>query len=162
MNDYAHVRGLREIGRFLDELPPQVERSILRGGVRAGGVVIMRRAETLVAVESGDLRRSLRVSTRARGGVVTATVIAGNAIAYYAQMAEYGTQAHDIKPKRREALKVGGLYFSRVSHPGAKEQPFMRPAMDGEQQNALLAVGLYARARLTKAGLNASGIELTT
>lgn len=156
----TRVKGLAELQRMLDTLPPKIERNIMRGAMRAGAAVIMRHAKAAVPVDAGLLRESLRVSARARGGQVTATVIAGGPSTFYARFVEYGTKPHTITAKNRKGLSVGGLFFKSVDHPGARPRPFMRPAMDTQAQAALVAVGEYVKMRLTKQGLDASGVEL--
>ncbi len=75
---------------------------------------------------------------------------------HIARFVEYGTKPHVIAPKarargRRKALDVPGYgVFRRVRHPGAKKQPFLRPAYfekRGEAQDEM--------ARATKKALRA-------
>lgn len=161
MSEYRHVRGLRDLARFLDQFPAKVERTILRSALRAGAKVILAHARASASSVSGRLRASMRVSTGTRGGQVSARVVAGGADAFYARFVEYGTKPHTITAANRGALSIGGLFFQSVDHPGARARPFMRPAMDTQAQPALVATGEYIKARLTKAGLDASGVELS-
>jgi hypothetical protein len=58
----------------------------------------------------------------------------------YGAYIEYGTKAHDIRPKRAKALRfmvghhaiVGGeiVFAKRVRHPGTDPMPFMGPASE--------------------------------
>lgn len=65
---------------------------------------------------------------------------------------EYGTAAHVIRAKKGRMLAVG---VATVSHPGARKQPFMRPAFDNKQREAVQAFADYLRKRLaTKHGIN--------
>lgn len=161
------VKGLSDLQKFLDQLAPKVERNIMRGALRAGAKVIMKEAKVNVPVKSGTLRDSIRLSVRARGGAVTASVKAGGKTkgggdAYYANMVEFGTAAHTITAKNRKYLSFGGLFFQSVDHPGAVAKPFMRPAFDSQAQNAVVAVGEYVKRRLaTKHDLDTSDIEIT-
>lgn len=161
MTEFRHVKGFRELARFMDQFPVKFERTVMRGGLRAGARVIMTHARASVGVVSGRLRDSLRVSTSTRDGRVTATVVAGGRDTFYARFVEYGTAPHTITAANRGALSIGGLFFQSVDHPGARARPFMRPAMDSQAQPALLATGAYVKARLTKAVLDASGVELS-
>jgi hypothetical protein len=77
----------------------------------------------LAPVKTGNLRRSIHV------GRVTdreAEVIAG---AEYAAHVEFGTRAHEIRPRSRKALRWKDGSRTRfakvVRHPGTKAQPFM-------------------------------------
>ena len=160
------VTGLAELQKFLDALPAKMEKNILRGAMRAGSKVQLARAKELVPVETagkhpGALRDSLRITTSARGGVVKATVKAGNKKAYYAHMVEFGTAAHFIKPKNKKSLFFAGIAREVIDHPGAKPKPFMRPALDATVTAAVAAVGAYIRSRLTKQGIDVPAPENT-
>lgn len=93
---------------------------------------------------------------------------------YYAPWVEFGTKPHKIGAKFAKALVLrsnkrassgtakrwmrGEAIIKGVDHPGAKPRPFMRPALDGKAQEALIAVGNAIRRRLsTKHGLTQAG-----
>jgi len=145
-----HVSGLSELDKLLKELPAKVERNIMRGAMRAGAKVFADRAKQMVPVRSGQLRGSIKVSTRSKRGRVSATVRAGGKKAFYAHMVEFGTARHFIKPRKRKSLFFAGLAREVVDHPGSTPKPFMRPALDGGQAEAVNAVADYIRKRLAK------------
>lgn len=145
-----HVSGLSELDKLLKELPAKVERNILRGAMRAGAKVFEGRAKQLVPVKSGQLRDSIKVSTRSKRGRVSATVRAGGKKAFYAHMVEFGTARHFIKPRKRKSLFFAGLAREVVDHPGSAPKPFMRPALDNSQREAVNAAADYIRKRLAK------------
>lgn len=149
----VHVKGLRELHRMLQALPLKIERNIMRGALRAGANVILEQARTNVPVAetsdrnreryggyAGALRDSLRVGTRSRKRRVTSYVRAGGiktkggADVYYAHWVEYGTAPHSNG--------------RRGMHPGARPHPFLRPAADTKQTEAVVAVGKYVYRRL--------------
>lgn len=152
-----HVKGLSDLQKFLDQLPAKLERNIMRSALRAGANVLKAQALANVPVKSGDLRRSLKVGTNARGGVVTATV---RTKLFYARFVEYGTKAHNIKARRAKALHVAAWFGLSVSHPGSRPRPFLRPALDVAAGAAVIAVGEQVKARLTKTGLDASPVRV--
>lgn len=178
MTELVHVKGLSELNAFMEQLVPKMERNVLRTGLRAGAKVIAEVAKGYVPVGptssenakiyggyAGALRDSIHVSTGARGGVVTGSVIAGGknkktgADVYYAHMVEYGTVPHTITAANRKGLSFGGLFFQSVQHPGARARPFMRPALDTQAQAAVIAVGEAIKERLaTKEGLDTSAV----
>ncbi len=128
MNAFA-LTGFAELERFLDELPEKLQAKVARVAMAAGARVIRDEARLVVPKKSGALKRSIRSSSgRARDGQITATIKAGNKDAFYAHMVEFGTQPHDIRPKKAKALKIGGGYALLMHHPGARPKPFMRPA----------------------------------
>ena len=145
-----HVSGLSELDKLLKELPAKIEGNIMRGAMRAGAKVMEARAKELVPVKSGQLRDSIKVSTKSRRGRVSATVRAGGKKAFYAHMVEFGTARHFIKPRKRKSLFFAGMAREVVDHPGTSTKPFMRPALDNSQREAVDAAAAYIRARLAK------------
>lgn len=165
-----NVKGLSELQVFLDTLPAKIETNILRGALRAGARPIYQAAKQAAPVGDvseiakfkyklypGALRDSIRISARIdrRNRNITASIKAGGkkrktgADVFYAHMVEFGTRPH--------ALSKGG----EVTHPGTAPRPFMRPAIDSQAQNAILAAGEYIKKRLsTKHGLDTAEIEI--
>lgn len=80
-------------------------------------------AQRRVQVATGKTRRSIRVKN---ASMRKAAVEAREG----ARFLEAGTQAHDIKPRRMQAVKfnVGGRpkFAKKVRHPGMGKQPFLR------------------------------------
>ncbi len=154
------IEGLDALYKALQELAPKVESNIMRGAVRAGAKVIEKEAKLQCPVNdpsaenkksyAGALRDSIRVSMHARRGQVLGNIVAGNSVAYYAHMVEYGTAAHMIKPLNRKSLFIAGLMREVINHPGATKRPFMRPAFDNGAPNAFEAIGNYVKSRLEK------------
>lgn len=154
------VKGLSELYAFLGQVPVEIEKKIMRSAMRQGANVVKADAMANVPVKSGLLKAGLKVSTKSRRGVVTANVKATGKHAYLARWIEYGTAAHFIKPKNARSLFWAGLMRDGVDHPGSQAKPFLRPALDSQAQAALLAVGEAIKKRLTKQGLDASGVDL--
>lgn len=146
------IKGMAELHKALQELPVNIERNVLRGGLRAAGKVIADAARAQAPVHDGDLKKSIRVSmrTRSKAGWVNANVKAGDKVAYYAHMVEFGTARHWIRPKNRKSLFFAGLARQAVEHPGARPRPFMRPAFDAKAQIAIETMADYIRARLPR------------
>ena len=155
------VKGLADLNKFLQQLPAKVEQSVLRGALRAGANVVMAEAKANVPVDSGQLRDGLKISTSSRRGRVTAKVKATGKHAFIAPWLEYGTAAHKITAKKGKGLFFGGLFVKGVQHPGSRPKPFMRPALDGRAQDAVVAAAQYMKRRLaTKNGLDTSSVEI--
>lgn len=162
MASSVEIRGLAELNKALQELPAKVERNVLRGGLRAGAKVMEAEAarlcpEGLPTLDSvkrgarrGELKRSIRITMRASKSTVRAQLKAGNKVAWYAHLVEFGTARHWIKPKSRKSLFIAGLMKEVVDHPGARPKPFMRPAFDGKWRAAIDAMADYIRTRLPK------------
>lgn len=179
--DRAIVGG-RELDAFLQQLPVKVEKNIMRAALRAGAAVIRDEARNNVSVLDGLLRRSIRVTGQVKNGTATASVKVG---AFYGNMVEYGTRAHLIKVQEEEkainyrltrkrgvltrvsmrtinrhVLQIGNHFVGpTVSHPGAHQKPFLRPALDTKAGAAIEAVKNKIRQRLTKEGINVPAPE---
>jgi len=127
----------------------------MRSAMRAGVNVLKAAAIDNIPVDTGALRRSVKVSTRSSRGVVSAKVSAGGKDAWYARFVEFGTAAHVIKAKPGRFLSIGGAYLTSVNHPGARAKPFMRPALDNKADDALRAFAAKVRSVLsTKHGID--------
>lgn len=157
MSDEVKVNGLSELQAFLDQLAPKLQKNVMRSALRAGATVIATEARLHAPVLKGELRGSIGVSTRVRGGTVTASARSHDPVA---PLVEYGTKRHMIRAKDG-ALMIGGYGFARfVDHPGARPKPFMRPALDARAQDAVIATGEKIKQRLTKEGIDASDVLL--
>ncbi len=161
-----NVKGLKELQRFLDQLPAKIEANILRSALRAAAKPIAESARQSAPVGepsdtakrryrvyAGALRDSIRISSRIdrRNSNVTASVKAGGKVrktgadVFYANFLEFGTNPHG-----------GGS-----QNPGIAPQPFMRPAIDSQAEAAVTAAGEYIKRRLAaKHGLNTADIEI--
>lgn len=153
------ILGGRQLAEFLQQLPVKVEKNIMRAALRAGAAVIREEAKAQVPIDSGALRRSLKVSTNTKNGRITAKLKVGGKLAPHAHLVEFGTKPHKIKPKRQQALSFGGTVAREVDHPGARPRPFMRPAFDSHSSEAVAAVAAKVRERLTNEGINVPAPE---
>ena len=166
MADTTHVKGLDELQKLLDTLPAKMEANVMRGALRAGMNPIKAEAKQLLAahgnVVSGQIRDGLKVSVRSQGGKILARLRVRGKHAFIAYWLEFtGAKPHEIKPKKRKSLFIAGLFGEIVHHPGFRPKPFLRPALDGQAQRAVIAVGEYIKNRLaTKNGLDTSGIDI--
>lgn len=169
------IQGGKELDQLLQRLPSKMQKNINRGGLRAGAAVALKAVKARIPVDKGDLRDSARITTRAKGATVSASVKVGNAKAYYAHFVEFGTRPHLVQVSavdrginrrtgkqisvttvnRRRSLNIGGVLVGPfVQHPGAKPHPFMRSAIDAVFPEVIRAVTDKIRQRLTKEGLN--------
>lgn len=160
MSDLVNVKGLAELQKFLDQLTPKIEANIMRGALRAGMNTVKPLAQARIHSVSGELARGLKVGTRRRGSVVTANLKATGPHRFVAHLVEFGTKPHNISARVESWLSFGGIFAKSVAHPGARPKPFMRPALDGQAQAAVVAAGEYIKKRLTKAGLDTSEIRI--
>ena len=154
--DITRFKGGKELQAALNQLPAKIERNVMRSALRQGANVIRNDARQNAPVDDGDLKKSIKVSTRARGGKVTATLRAGDKKVFYAHFIEYGTKPHDIAAKNKKVLVFeDGGKATRAKHPGVTAKPFMRPALDDKSDEAVQAVANQIRKVLsTKHGVD--------
>ena len=67
---------------------------------------------------------------------------------WYARFLEFGARAHEIKARDKQLLIAGYSPRRRARHPGVKARPFLRPAAD-EKQDEALAAGKAEMKRVT-------------
>jgi HK97 gp10 family phage protein len=154
-----NIIGGAELARMLSTLPAKIEKNIMRSALRAGGAVIRTEAKTTAPVLSGALKKSIRISARAKGGEIRVSVKMGGKTAPHAHLVEFGTRAHKIAPSAAGALAIAGTVVGGVDHPGAKPHPFFRAAFDAKATDAIAAVAAQIRKRLTKEGINVPAPE---
>lgn len=148
------IVGGQALDDLLQTLPAKMQKNINRAGLRAGAAVLLPEVKSRIPVDSGALRDSARITTRARGATVSASVKVGNSVAWYAHLVEYATRPHVERPRRDQAMHFGSATVREVDHPGTRAQPFMRPAVDTAFPSMVTAVTNKIRERLTKQGLN--------
>lgn len=120
-------------------------REAIHDALKQGAEEVTAMQKRLAPRKSGDLRNSIGYTfgtyrpenSNVRGMTIaldggdpdlTVTIHAGDAKAFYAAFVEFGTSAHEIKPKRPGGLlNVYGRLLTSVSHPGATPQPFFFP-----------------------------------
>lgn len=156
MADYQ-IEGLREVALNLDQFPEKLQRKALGAALRAGGRVVRDIARNKVPVQSGRLRRSIRVvMARSNRGFMTVRVIAGRAKKkddpYWAIFVERGTKPHVIRPKNAKSLSIGSFWRDEVHHPGAKANAFLGPALEAGAQAALEAMRDVLAEQIDKLG----------
>ena len=86
--------------------------------------------QAIVQVDTGNLKRSLKVTVMSRGRI---EIGPDTLMAPYAWDVEYGTKPHVIEAKPGKVLRfqVGErvVYTRRVRHPGTRAQPYVRPVV---------------------------------
>lgn len=130
MSNYRYVSGAQEVQAELLAYPAKVEQRVVRTSMAAGARVVRDAAKAEVPVRGGKLRSSIRVSTKARHGKVTAGVRVGDIKskdgAFYAHMVLGGTKPHSLVPRKGgKGLRIGNVVRRAVQHPGAKANDFM-------------------------------------
>lgn len=171
------VPGLDDAIKQLEALNDRERLNIVRGGLRAAAKIIADQAKADVPVgrtarkvpgygllQPGSLKRSIRVSSRARKAYdgqglqvgaagVTARVVMGNRKkgVYWAHFVERGTRPHRIAPKDgKGGLFVAGRWVRRVQHPGAQARRTLEYAGMKAKSRAEEAFRAYCERRLER------------
>lgn len=172
------VKGREEVRAFLRSIPEALEKKVLRGAARAGGRVIAEEAKQRSV--SSEVSDAVKVSTRQTepGRVVAKVQVKGDG-AYIAPWLEYGTNPHFISVADDQrggrgikrinsqvkaadgngSLVIGGKFVgATVFHPGARPYPFLRPALDAKEAEAIAAAQGYINTRLAREGLGGAEV----
>lgn len=164
----ATIKGRQGVSRFLLNLPKQIEEKVLRGAARAGAKVIAEDAK--VRTKSHEIAEAIKVMTKKDGSRMVGKVQVKGPGAYLAPWEEYGTAPHYItvddsqrvgrsagrinRLAKQGTLAINGKPVGKtVHHPGAQPHPFLRPALDTNEQEAIAAAQKYINSRVTKAGI---------
>lgn len=165
-----------ELQARLGEYPRVLREKVLRGGLRSGGVVFRNAARqnlrAVGAVKTGNLLRSLRVSTNGyRPEKPEVNIKAGRRVTkkqrargardvFYAHIVERGARKHWIRVSEdaaagrsirslnarvnRGSLVIGKSFVGQaVAHPGLRGRFYMRTARDTKRQEAVAAFQRY-------------------
>lgn len=168
------VTGLDDVQRYIRNAPDRIKR-ILQGAGRAGGRVIADEAKAEAPADA--TREAIYTKSEARADHIRVTVDVkpgwGRSLGIWA---EYGTVGHYISvdakqsegrtTRRVNALaKTGTLVIngkpvgSTVWHPGARQAPFLRPALDMKLSDAIRAAQAYIDEQVRRGGMAGGPIE---
>lgn len=172
------VTGRDRVRAYFRAIPDALETKVLRGAARAGARIIADEAKERSV--SSEVARDVKVSTKqTEPGRVVARVQVKGPSAYMAPWLEYGTDPHfitvddsqrggkGIKLLNRQvgeaggdgSLVIGGKFVgATVFHPGARPYPFLRPALDTKESEAIAAAQTYITTRLAREGLGGAEV----
>ena len=137
------VIGLEEVIREFEKRRMDVVAGV-EAICMAGAEVI--KAEVISRAGDGALGQSIVAETVVRKPThVTVWVGPNRKQDRFGRYREFGTKPHAIPRARKRGRKVllfpDGGFAVRVSHPGQKKRPFMRPALDASVNEAAAAMG---------------------
>lgn len=160
------LQGGPQLERALHELPPRIGKRVINQALRAGAKVVAEGARQLVPVQSGRLKRSIKVralrrsrrsfgvsvqtgAVGGRGGRLSTSELGGlraGGDAYYGGFVEFGHRIGRRKGHAAALKNVQRLNRGGATHVAA--HPFERDAMDErrgqviETVNTLTAQGI--------------------
>jgi len=161
---------LAEVDQLLGRLPVELRRSAYERGLRDAAGLVVRRAKELCppAGYPGDkpglkaLRETIGYVLRAYGDIYVAVVGPQRPAGAHGHLVEYGTRQHEIVAgssrkaatgkKALARADVNVIFGRRVSHPGSRATPFLRPAAEdtrSAQERRLVEAISRAIAKLT-------------
>ena len=91
---------VKQLGRLSEAL----RKEVLKEAMKAGAEVIADGARARVPTDTGELRRSIRTTSRASKRTAAASVVVGRKRTDYALATEYGTQTRSPRPFLRPAF----------------------------------------------------------
>lgn len=162
------VRGRAQVKAYMGRIPAELEDKVLRGAARAAARVVADDAKDRSI--STEVSAAIKVATKRETGRVIGKVQVKGPGAYKASWLEYGTEGHFIsvdesvrdgmsigrinRLAREGSLVIAGHFVgSTVWHPGAQPHPFLRPALDLNEAEALAAAQSYINTRITPGGI---------
>lgn len=140
------VKGLSELKDALKQLPENIAKNVLRGGVGAGAAVIRKEA-------------------RAKAPVSTGPVSAGHPPPGTLKKSVYQKQIRELSNAVRQTFYVGvrkglkgkaaglGAYYARFVEFGTAKmpaRPFLRPAWEAKKMEAIEAIRAYIAERIPR------------
>lgn len=170
------VEGLKELEAALMKLEKQASRkTVLRNATKAAGNAVAGVMSSMAPIDQGDLSDSILVSQKvksevgavayartmratygdkaaatksmrdarraAKGSAPPFVMFVGpNSNAFYAKFVEFGTSPF-----------ISGGKFAGAQNPGVQAQPFVRPAWDATQAEALQIIAREMRVQIDKA-----------
>lgn len=148
----------------LKELERAARKEVIEKALLAGGGIIHTAAQSrapgpiLLKIIGG---RSLRKKVDPKFSYVVKSngkfaAIGPDSKHWYYRFFEFGAKPHDIQPRRSGVLRFEGpdgeVFAARaVRSGGVKMRPFLRPAVDGQGENAVLAMGDVLKREIEKA-----------
>lgn len=162
---------IQNADRFLAKMSamPRVAKDEVQKALKVSGEEIVDLARRAAPKRTGVLAQSIDstigkyvtdnanvrgVQASAGGHDLLVTIHAGDEIAWYAALVEFGTSPHTIRAKNAEALGRDGRFGPVVEHPGSSAQPFFYPSYRLGKKRAKSRIGraISTAARKVAAG----------
>lgn len=119
----------------LKQFPKNIQRNVMSGAVRAGAAVIRNEAKARVPKRTGNLKKSIIVMKRKSEG--------------------YGVIRYSVTPSKKGKHSGWYAHFIEFGTVNQSAKPFLRPALDAKQGEALQASQDYITKRIPEEVLKA-------
>lgn len=177
------VKGLKELDAFLSALPKNMQKGAYRAGLTAAAAVVRDEARLRAPKRTGKMAKAIRSGSPRQNQDGTFSIrvsLDKGDHGFLGLFHEYGVSPHLIASTGRGegrvairkaadgtgtveggVMKIGDRFVSGIiSHPGHRAHPFMRPALDGKQKEAVEAFAERIRAYIEgKTGFNAGALD---
>jgi HK97 gp10 family phage protein len=153
----AKVEGMDELIKELRAVKLNVNSS-LRSAMRQGMKIVQDEAERNARAITKHKATRIEAVSRVKEGNVTVTLEIAKK-RFYLGIVESGAKPHTIRPKKAKRLvypvkvsrrKTRKLVFKRISHPGVRARPWLTPAWESKQQEAVAKVRSVLREVIEK------------
>lgn len=156
------VKGLSELrAKLMRAIPLEAQGRALQGALAAAARPVVRRARSLAPVgATGNLRRSIysSPSRQSRGPTYQVRAIGvrsgkrrGANDAYYWRFVEFGRGRVEVKSPRVKALGTPAKGFFGRAVRAVSARPFLRPALEQAQMQAIEAFRVELAKRIERA-----------
>tara|TARA_R110002072_G_scaffold38314_4_gene110911 strand:+ start:16300 stop:16866 length:567 start_codon:yes stop_codon:yes gene_type:complete len=164
------LKGLKELDAYLSALPKNMQTGAYRAGLTAAARVVRDEARQRAPKASGKMAKAIKTGSARRNADGTFSVTVrlddrGNNHAFLGLFFEFGVAPHYIAStgpgqgrvavrkavnsgtKIGGVMKIGDRFVSGViHHPGHAAKPFLRPALDAKEDEAIRAFADKIRA----------------
>jgi HK97 gp10 family phage protein len=153
---FIEAGALEGILKNMEHIDKYIKRVALADALEAGGEIILQAARAKAKRKSGHLANSLGLRKKIvlqKNAQYSYAVIgplrsteAVNSATQYAHFVEYGTAAHpigsgDLTNETLLGRKGAVRKAQGANHPGARPQPFLRPAYDETKDRVIKVMG---------------------
>lgn len=143
----------KKLLKALEQFPKNVQKNIMVGATRAAANVIKNQARANVRVDTGNLRKSIKVVKRKsknRNEVkFSVSPMRDKSLNFKGlEKGSYGQKVQELKNLR----KAGGYYAHMLEFGTSKmtAKPFFRPAFESQADESLTATKKYIAERIPK------------
>lgn len=153
-----YVKGWNSLQRRLRGTTPKFARRVLGSMARAGARIVLVSARGKCVSKTLQKEMKLRKVRLPSKEMVLFKVDPQSPLAH---LLEFGTSGHSLVAKAKNKIR-GGLITKmpdgsfvrrRLYHPGSRAFPFLRPAMDQNENRAVEAMRKKGEQRMKKAGI---------
>ncbi len=139
------LTGTKEIARRLKKMDADMRKKHVDPSLRKGAKVVVDEVKAQAPVVTGRLQASIIARKDRKGSTRGSTMYKIGVMkrAWYFRLVEYGAGPHEITSKKKIMSAKsftnsrGGIFGTRVSHPGTPKKPFFRPAWAAKQRPAI-------------------------